>query len=132
MPSASRPGPVLGFRLAPPDLPGHVAGWAIIEHEPNILVLHAESRLMVARMVVDASDSHTTLTTLLLYKRPATRRVWAMAGIAHRALTDRAELADLGKHREGVVPGVGPPRRQRLGRRWHPRRNGSPLCGRGE
>jgi hypothetical protein len=80
---------VLGLRLAPPDLPGHLAGWAIVENEPKILVLHAESWLMVARMVVDVSDSHTTLTTLLRYKRPAARRMWVMAGIAHRALAPR-------------------------------------------
>ena len=80
---------VLGLRLAPPESPGHLAGWAIVENEPAILTLHAESSLMVARMVIDVSDSHTTLTTLLRYERPAARGVWAVAGIAHRTLAPR-------------------------------------------
>ena len=50
----------------------------------EIVVLHAESWLMVARMIVDVSDSHTTLTTLLRFEHPAARHVWAFAepGIA--------------------------------------------------
>src|SRR5690242_15075789 len=37
---------LLGFRLAPTSTPGTVAGWSIVENEPELLVLHADGTLM--------------------------------------------------------------------------------------
>lgn len=79
---------VLGLRLVAPDSP-NVAGWAIVENEPEILVLRSEGRLMACRMIMEASGSHATLTTLLRYERTAGRRVWSVVGNAHRALAPR-------------------------------------------
>ena len=88
---------VLGLRLAPPDAPGQIAGWAIVENQDEIIVLHAASRLMVARMVIEVSGSDARFTTLLHYERPAARLIWAVAGNLHRALApqvlDRADRA---------------------------------------
>lgn len=80
---------LLGLRLAPFNSSDHVAGWAIVENEPETVVLHAESWLIVARLVIDVADSHTTLTTLMRYVRPEGRAVWAVLGIAHRRLAPR-------------------------------------------
>lgn len=80
---------VLGFRLVARDSPNVAGRWAIVENEPEILVLRSEGRLMAHRMIVEASGSHTTLTTLLRYERPAARRVWSAVGNAHRALAPR-------------------------------------------
>ncbi len=80
---------MLGLRLVAPDSPNVAGLWAIVENEPDILVLHAEGRLMAGRMIVQASAARATLTTLLRYERPAARRVWWVVGNAHRALAPR-------------------------------------------
>jgi len=79
---------LLGLRLVAPDSP-NVAGWAIAENQPAILVLRAEGRLVAGRLIVEASAAHTTLTTLLRYERPAARRVWSVLGNAHRVVAPR-------------------------------------------
>lgn len=88
---------VLGLRLAPPDSPGHIAGWALAENEPGLLVMHADSRLMVGRMVLEVSGEHVTWTTLLGFERAAARPVWALTGYGHRALYRYCSLAPAGR-----------------------------------
>lgn len=76
----------LGMRLGPVRAPGYVAGWAIAADGPGTVVLRPASRMVEARMVFDADAEHATMTLLLRFDRPAARRVWAVEGIAHRAL----------------------------------------------
>jgi hypothetical protein len=76
----------LGLRLGPSDSPDHIAGWAIVENEPGIVVLQADSWLITGLMVFDASDSHATWTTLLNYEAKPASGVWGVLGIAHRRL----------------------------------------------
>lgn len=80
---------VLGFRLAPPATPGTMAGWRIVEDEPDRFVLATDGRLIAARMVFDATDTDLTWTTLLRYHRSVAAGVWAVAGHGHRALVPR-------------------------------------------
>lgn len=74
------------MRLGPEGSRAHIAGWAIVVNEAETVVLHVDSWMLVARLVIDVSDSHATMTTLLRYERREARAVWAAAGIAHRAL----------------------------------------------
>lgn len=76
----------LGLRLGPSDSPDHVAGWAIVENDPAIVVLRAESWLITAVMVFESSESNTTWSTLLRYEAKPARGVWAVIGIGHRRI----------------------------------------------
>lgn len=77
---------MLGLRLGPLDSPDHVAGWEIVENEPERVVLHADSWMLVARLVFDVSDVDATMTTVMRYDRRVAHGVWAVLGIAHRSL----------------------------------------------
>jgi hypothetical protein len=79
----------LGLRLGPSNSADHVAGWAIVENEPGIIVLQADSWLITGAMVFDVSDAQATWTTLLSYEAPAARGVWGVLGLAHRRLAPR-------------------------------------------
>src|SRR5260221_4627968 len=46
----------LGLRLGPSNSADHVAGWAIVENEPGIIVLRADSWLITGLMAFDVSD----------------------------------------------------------------------------
>ncbi len=52
-------------------------------------MLAAWRGILGLRPVIDMSDSHTTMTTLVRYERRAARYVWAVAGIAYRALAPK-------------------------------------------
>ncbi len=77
---------LLGMRLGPLDSPDHISGFAIVENEPGTVVLQIDDRLTTSRVVIEASESHATMTTLVRYDRRAARAVWAVVGIAHRKL----------------------------------------------
>jgi hypothetical protein len=80
----------LGLRLGPSDSRHHVAGWAIVENEPEILVLRAQSWLITGVMVFEASDSAAIWTTLVEYEARPAGAVWGVIGIGHRRLAPRA------------------------------------------
>lgn len=80
---------LLGFELAAPGTARTLVGWRITVDEPELLVLDADGRLMVGRMVFEACDTALTWTTMLRYHGLLARGIWAAAGYAHRALTPR-------------------------------------------
>jgi hypothetical protein len=75
---------VLQLRLGPLDDPGRVAGWAIVEQQPDRLVLAAESWHFVARLVFEAGPQEARVTTRVTFRNPAGRLVWAVVGPVHR------------------------------------------------
>jgi hypothetical protein len=75
---------VLQLRLGPLDDPGRVAGWAIVEKQPDRLVLAAESWHLVARLVFEAGPEEARVTTRVTFRNPAGRLVWAVVGRVHR------------------------------------------------
>jgi hypothetical protein len=75
---------VLQLRLGPLDDPGRVAGWAIVEEQPDRLVLAAESWHFVARLVFEAGPQEARVTTRVTFRNPAGRLVWAVVGPVHR------------------------------------------------
>lgn len=76
----------LGLRLGPTGSHAHVAGWQVVDDEPGTIVVRADSWMLAACMVFDATDADATMTTLLRYDRPPARAVWTVESIAHRAL----------------------------------------------
>ena len=76
----------LGLRLGPAGSPDHIGGWTVASNDPGTTVLHMDSWMLVVRLVIEVSDAHTTLTSLLRYDRRPARRVWAVVGIGHRAM----------------------------------------------
>jgi hypothetical protein len=82
-------GGVLGFRLARSGTPDTMVGWRLSTAEPDTVVLDADGRLMAGRMVFVVSGTDVTWTTMLRYHRKAAKRIWAVAGHAHRKLAPR-------------------------------------------
>jgi hypothetical protein len=76
----------LGLRLGPANSSDHVAGWTIVENDPGIIVLRADSWVITGVMVFDASDAQATWTTLLSYQARPASAVWGVLGIAHRRI----------------------------------------------
>jgi hypothetical protein len=75
---------VLQLRLGPVASPDHVAGWAIVEHEPGRLVLAATSWHLDARLVFEADQDNGQVTTLVRFRNPAGRVIWSAVGALHR------------------------------------------------
>lgn len=80
---------ILGFRLAPRDVSGTLAGWRIVVDDPRQLVLQIDGWLMAGQLTFEVADTALTWTTMLRYHRPPARLVWAVAGRAHRSLVPR-------------------------------------------
>jgi hypothetical protein len=76
---------VLGMRLAPAGTP-NINGARIVANEPGVMVLAVEGRLLEARLVFEADDAQASFSTLVRYRNPTGRRVWAVARHAHRVI----------------------------------------------
>jgi Protein of unknown function (DUF2867) len=76
---------VLGLRLAPVGTPDQVAGWRVVDRQPDAITLEARSRLMTARKVVRLKSSQLLVTTFVQYDRPMARMLWpVVVPIHHR------------------------------------------------
>jgi hypothetical protein len=80
---------VLGLRLAPRGAPASLVGWQISAAEPDRFVLDSPGGRTAGRMVFETSGPSVTWTTMVRFRNPAARAVWAAAGYAHRALAPR-------------------------------------------
>jgi hypothetical protein len=78
---------VLGFRLGPQDAPDHVLGWRIASSTPDVMRLEAASGLLRGALVARRVDpSCVRLTTMLFFRRPPARVIWAVVGPLHRRI----------------------------------------------
>ena len=75
---------VLQLRLGPRRDPDRVAGWAVVDRAPARLVLGASSWHLDARLVFESTPATARVTTLVRYRNPAGRAVWATVGEVHR------------------------------------------------
>lgn len=82
-------GGVLGFRLLDRRTPGTFVGWQVRTDDSDRYVLDSDGRLMAGRMVFASGSGVLTWTTMLKFHSRSGRRIWAVAGRAHRALAPR-------------------------------------------
>jgi hypothetical protein len=76
---------VFGFDLGSWESPDHVFGWEIVESEPLVLHLRADSGLMQGRMVWRLHEDRLVMNTYLRYGRRRTASsIWAVLGNIHR------------------------------------------------
>lgn len=77
---------VLGLRLAPASVPGHVLGWPVEQDEPGAITLRARSPLLLARNTVSVDGAGLTWTTRVHFERRAGRVIWAVVAQVHHRL----------------------------------------------
>jgi hypothetical protein len=82
-------GGLLGFDLAGSDAPDSLVGWRINRDTADEFVLDVDGSLMAGRMIFSGADDQLVWTTMLRFHRPVGRRIWAIAGNAHRAIAPR-------------------------------------------
>jgi hypothetical protein len=75
---------VLQLRLRPVPSPDHVAGWAVVDRRPERLVLGATSWHLEGRLVFEGEPDAARVTTLVRFRNPAGRAVWAVVAPLHR------------------------------------------------
>ncbi|MEV0645105.1 hypothetical protein AB0I28_07565 [Phytomonospora sp. NPDC050363] len=79
---------VLGLKLGSPRAPELVAGWPIIAADGGELVMGASSWLLDTQNIVTVTPAKITWITVVRYRRPLGRVVWALAALVHhRAIT---------------------------------------------
>ena len=75
---------VLQLRFGPVPSPDHVAGWAVVDRRPDRLVLGATSWHLEGRLVIEAEPDAARVTTLVRFRNPVGRAVWAAVAPLHR------------------------------------------------
>ena len=81
---------LLGFDLADGATPGTLVGWQIGQDCDDHFVLDVDGSLMTGRMVFAQPDETVVWTTMLRFHNVTARRIWTLAGNAHRAIAPRA------------------------------------------
>jgi len=81
---------LLGFDLAAAATPGTLVGWQISRDSDDEYVLDVDGSLMAGRMVFAFVDNQVVWTTMLKFHNTTARRIWTLAGNAHRAIAPRA------------------------------------------
>ena len=76
----------LGLRLAPPDAPDHVLGWAILRSGSDELVLGADGGLGTPRIVILTSPGNVVFATLIRLGGIRARIAWMAVAPVHRAV----------------------------------------------
>lgn len=77
----------LRFDLAPSDAPDQVLGCRIIRNDGTTCVIEQQSPLMTAHNVVVVDPARIVWATLVRFRHPIARPLWAMAApIHHRML----------------------------------------------
>lgn len=80
----------LGLRLGPLSSPDHVLGWVIERRTSNTVVLRTESRLLgTTRLVWQVDGTDLRFTTLITFRHPASRLLWAPVAPLHRFIVAR-------------------------------------------
>ena len=64
--------------------PDHVAGWTVVDRRSDRLVLGATSWHLEGRLVFEAEPGAARVTTLVRFRNPAGRAVWAVVAPLHR------------------------------------------------
>lgn len=82
-------GALLGFELDR-GAPGTMLGWRVSSETATELVLDTDGPRMAGRMVFARSGDELVWTTMLRFHGAAGRRIWALAGNAHRFIAPRA------------------------------------------
>ena len=75
---------VLQLRFGPVPAPDHVAGWTVVDRRSDRLVLGATSWHLEGRLVFEAEPGAARVTTLVRFRNPAGRAVWAVVAPLHR------------------------------------------------
>lgn len=74
---------VLGLKLGPQDNPRLVAGWPVIADNGAELVMGASSWLIDTQNIVTVSHGRIMWVTVVRYRKPIARLVWALATPIH-------------------------------------------------
>ena len=73
----------LGLKLGPRESPELVAGWPVIADNGVELVMGASSWLLDTQNIVTLSHGRVTWVTVVRYRKPLARVVWALAAPIH-------------------------------------------------
>jgi hypothetical protein len=73
----------LGLPLGPYPSPDHVLGWRIGTREAARIVLSQRSGLIEAYNVIEVTDAQVIWSTLVNYRHPVARAVWAFVAPIH-------------------------------------------------
>ncbi|UJA19031.1 hypothetical protein HJD18_01635 [Thermoleophilia bacterium SCSIO 60948] len=82
-------GGLLGFDLDR-GAPGTMFGWRVTGDSPDELVIDTDGSRMAGRMVFAHFEGELVWTTMLRFHGSAGRRIWGVAGNAHRFIAPRA------------------------------------------
>ncbi|HZS79281.1 MAG TPA: DUF2867 domain-containing protein [Ktedonobacteraceae bacterium] len=77
---------VLGLRLGPRASPDHILGWQIVSRDPREVRLELHSALMKFQQTWHLSNSTAVWSTIVSYKKPLARPLWAVVGVIHRQM----------------------------------------------
>jgi hypothetical protein len=77
---------LLGLRLQREPSPGTVAGWRIYGYGEDWIGLDAESYLLAANLVVQATSDRVALATFIRYQHRLAHLVWPPLSALHRRL----------------------------------------------
>jgi hypothetical protein len=92
----------IGLRLAPSGSGDHVAGWEILQNEPEYVVLGVEGRVLTPRIIVSTPPGSFVVSTLIRFDHVSARAAWTFVAPIHRAvarflLDNAAKLEDAGR-----------------------------------
>lgn len=73
----------LWLNLGPRSSPEHIAGWRILDSTSQVIILEAESPLLVAHNVIQVGNDFVRLTTSVRYERRLGRVLWSVAAPLH-------------------------------------------------
>jgi hypothetical protein len=73
----------LWLRLRPTSEPQAVRGWPVVTSTPTLAILAAESPLLDAHNIVEIVEERIVFSTLVRYRSPLGRAIWAVAGRIH-------------------------------------------------
>jgi len=77
-------GRVLRLELAPPKVPGTVAGWRVAEQGEDWIRLEAEGKRLIGQIIVSTANGLLSVTTFIKYVSGLGSTTWTMWSIVHR------------------------------------------------
>jgi hypothetical protein len=79
----------LFLRLGPRRAPGHVLGWPVASSDASTVRLATDSPLLSAVQVVEVDGTRLTWTTIVEHHNAASKAIWSISSLVHRALMVR-------------------------------------------
>jgi hypothetical protein len=76
----------LGLRLDSSQSAANILGWSIRQSDPTHVVFEAESRILSAQNTVIVGDTTVTWITVVRYRKPPARVLWALARQLHQQI----------------------------------------------